>query len=112
MQNLDDVFKPLTSWQTLGYEGTIDDDGSSLMTRLCPDGIDSFTRICWRMNDFRAELNDYPMWYCVSDGSGEEVRAYFSSFRKKFRYAFESDHQMRERWVSEIAEPSLKRRLI
>ena len=87
-------------WRLGAGEGTYEDDGTTLLLRLNPDGLGQLARVTWALQADRRELMDYHLGYCLSDGWDWEVRLCYSSFRTTFRYAWESDEDMQRRMMN------------
>ena len=90
-------WKDWEAWRLGEGEGTYEDDGSTLLLRLNPDGLAQLARIAWALHGDRRELIDYHIGYCLTDEWDWNVRFCYSTFRTEFRYAWESDEDMRRR---------------
>lgn len=82
-------------------KGSHHSDGSWLFLNYDAKAHNQLARILWDLHEDRRERLDYDLSYCVDDSFGRRTRLYYSSFRSTYRYAWESDEDMRRRMKGE-----------
>lgn len=98
------TYNSLRMWrQELGHpvvgrtDGIVEHDGSTTRFSFAPPSLRDLARIFWDLHEDRRELIDYSLADCCDCNCALDLYFYYSSFKDTYRYAFESDEQVRQR---------------